>query len=456
MIQSLSPEHVVPYSKSTQSYALWSIGFYLLMFIPTALTLGKAPLDIAISGISVCFVLNAVVMNDWNWLKINWVPIALVTWIYYILISFQAIQPLTSLSAALPFGRFILFGVACQYWYLKDNTVQKHMITAIEFAVLFLTFNAWLQYFSGKDLLGIEPIGTRLTALSGKQVVGGYLVMMAWPVIIKWLMDVQNSNNSFQRRILIFFMVLAVFTLIPVTGERTSSLWLIMGLVMTYLLVPQTRIALFLITMPCFAILSIVMMFNADLAERMLVSTPNIIADTAKSSLNLNHEANNIYSKINQTALNLYLDKPLFGVGLKQFEIACQSAPSSINKVRDFYISTSGEQNKCNNSPQNMYLEFLVNTGTIGTILFLSLMSIWAWNIYQKKERISETIITQDKDNQYTITVRNNPIYIGVLIALCIRVFPFVTTTSFYFSWGGLTFWWMGCWLLAQLNNDNR
>ena len=104
----------------------------------------------------------------------------------------------------------------------------------------------------------------------------------------------------------------------------------------------------------------------------------------------------------------------------------------------------------CNNSPQNMYLEFLVNTGTVGTVLFLSLMAMWAWRFWSHRQLLSRSVSSSYRAGEsHQVICTTNPVLMGVFIALCLRVFPFVTTTSFYFSWGALTFWWMGAWLLA-------
>lgn len=422
-----------------RSEKLWLLAYIFLMLVPFGMIFGKAPIDIAISGVALTFIIHSYLENSWHWLTVRWVKVAIVLWIYYMLIAFQAIQVWVSFEGALTFIRFILFGIACQFWLLNRHRIRGHMVTAIELATFILLIAAWYQYFVGVDFFGNKIVrGYRLTALSGKQVVGGYLVMMSWPVIIKWFNYVNNKGSSLIKKMFYVVAIVSWIVLIPITGERTSTLWLLLGLALMFLFLPQLRKSFMIIIGSALLILSTIIIYTPNLYNRMFVSIPKIVYNAAHSTLDTNYQTNNVYSDINQGAIIMFKDKPWFGTGLKQHWIACTSKKDTKN---------------CTTTPQNMYLELITNTGILGTIIFAILMIIWIQYTWVRRARLSKTDSSYNDFGIYTTTIINDPIHLGVLIAFLIRIFPFVTTSSLYFSWSGITFWWMSAWLMAAIND---
>ena len=203
-----------------------------------------------------------------------------------------------------------------------------------------------------------------------------------------------------------------------------------------YLFLPQFRKYFYTVGLLSLVVTSVVFANKPILLERM-ASIPGIVANATFASIDVKHETNNVYSDLNQGAIIMFYDKPWLGTGLKQHAIACAT------KKLKF----------CTTTPQNMYLELLANTGLIGTVLFLALMLIWAQYMWHRRAKLSKTDIKFDKLGIYTTKIVNDPILLGVLICLLIRIFPFVTTSSLYFSWSGITFWWMGAWLMTALED---
>lgn len=440
---------------------LWWLALLCLMILPFGLVWGNASTDIPMTLIALLFVAHSVMHRDWAWWKIRWVPLAFVIWLYYIAISFQAIEVVLSLKGALAFGRFIFFGIACQHWLFSHARVRRWMLWAIAAACVFAAFDTWFQFLWGSDLFGVaarsgaswlHPIfpweqvgGARLNALSGRPKIGGTIIMMAGPALVYWLSMVSQPTYSTRKKIYAFLAAFMVLLIVPLTGERTSTMWMVLTALLAYLWVPQTRRALWYMVLPF--ILSIALVFHTlpALKNRMLGEIAPVVVNAANNAINHEHKSDNIYSALNRTAINLYLAHPIWGVGLKQFDKACRVAPDNINKMRP-YRPGGG----CNNSPQNIYLELMVNTGTVGTLLFLALMGMWAIALYRHRHAFVKCEMGRlDAQGINRMIIANQPVMLGVLVALALRLFPFVTTTSFYFSWGGLIFWWMGAWLLA-------
>ena len=75
-----------------------------------------------------------------------------------------------------------------------------------------------------------------------------------------------------------------------------------------------------------------------------------------------------------------------------------------------------------------------MGTGLVGTALFLGILICWCRRFWRARHLLSSLPIAQ-----------------GAMIALFVRVWPFASTTSFFTSWGGFTFWWMAAWVLASI-----
>jgi O-antigen ligase len=92
------------------------------------------------------------------------------------------------------------------------------------------------------------------------------------------------------------------------------------------------------------------------------------ISKSIISSNNIDKNDDNLkgdYLKIYYAAFHVFLNKPIFGAGLKSFLDECKKL--QIDNSKNFTCSTH---------PHNIYLEILVNQGVVGLILFLSYIAI--------------------------------------------------------------------------------
>ena len=69
------------------------------------------------------------------------------------------------------------------------------------------------------------------------------------------------------------------------------------------------------------------------------------------------------YGAIYITAYNIFLDNPIFGIGVKNYREECKNAKySEISATESFY--------RCSTHPHNTYLQILAETGIIGFSIF--------------------------------------------------------------------------------------
>ena len=200
------------------------------------------------------------------------------------------------------------------------------------------------------------------------------------------------------------------------TGERMALLELGLGLLLIFCLIKPLRLLMFIVG--SFTLLAAILLVthNPALWDRNVSQIHHSVVGFW----------DNDYGRIMRASWAIFSEHPLFGVGLKQY----------------FLISKSPHYlhfNAINSHVQNIYLEFLTGTGVVGCLLFGALLYFWIKQFWQHRTAI-----------------KTAPILIAVLIAFILRSWPFASTTSFFFAWGAITFWWMGAWLLASLEEKQH
>ena len=108
------------------------------------------------------------------------------------------------------------------------------------------------------------------------------------------------------------------------------------------------------------------------------------------------------------TSIDLFLDKPLIGSGIKSFRNQCSKKVHLPNRV-------------CENHPHNYFLEILNDTGLLGFLLIHYLVIYLLFNNY-KDYRVSEKLNSKI----------SNWVYLPIILSLFIHFFPIKSTGSFF------------------------
>ena len=72
-----------------------------------------------------------------------------------------------------------------------------------------------------------------------------------------------------------------------------------------------------------------------------------------------------------QTALNIFLDKPILGAGNKSFRLLCSQDKYSYNIIKFDEGERKGQSQGCATHPHNFYLQVLSENGLINLFLLL-------------------------------------------------------------------------------------
>lgn len=274
-------------------------------------------------------------------------------WCFYlIIISILSNNVFNSLESSLFYFRFGLFSWAVCFLISKNNQLLKYLMIVLNFSFLILIFDSFFQLIFGYNIVGIIHEGDRLSSFFGDEhVLGQYLVKFL-PILLmlnNFFLRENNALNIYQ-----IFLISNVGIVITASGERTSLGLFVISIIILFLLMKKNN-QYFLISLVIFIIIScLIIIVNEPLKKRII--------DTSYSQLNIKNSQIHIFSDQHErhfmSAIKMIKDKPLFGIGPKNFRIECNN--------EKYYV-----RDGCSTHPHNILLQLLAETGIVGTIPFL-------------------------------------------------------------------------------------
>ncbi|TAE82741.1 MAG: O-antigen ligase family protein [Alphaproteobacteria bacterium] len=386
---------------------------------PFFIFIGAAVSDVALCLTVLCFIVHCVRTRSWAWVTLPWMKAAASLWGYYILRSFWAEVPMEALGKSVASLRFLLYATALSVWVLRVPIAQRLLLRMLIGAVIIAGSDALIQYATGTNMTGHEVIigyagSIRLTGFFRDPKIGIVMVWLAFPVVTVLYHAAMQRDGIRQwlwRALILGGFMACIF----LTGERMAFLLALFGVLLWFLFSPSMRSSMKFIV-PLVAIGGVAMaMLAPESVERQFHSTHEKIAQLPQSD----------YGVIWRSSLMMIEQHPLFGVGAKHFRSACL-------KERYNFQETPTEFPRCNLHPHHLYLEWLTEAGAVGLLLFL-------WMVWEIGRRVC-----------HNVAVRlHNPLYLGLVIALAVRLWPLSTATSFFVTWSAIPFWLLLGWLLA-------
>ena len=338
-----------------------SIKNYFPYLLPLLLVFSRSLADITIVLISLLFLYHSYKNIGWYWVKEKWFCFALIFTIYCLTInSAMSIEPSETLAYSLFFVRWPIFAMALSYWILNDIQLLKKFFVSMTIVLIFIIFDTWWQFFFEQDLLGFKPSGNRLTGPFNELHVGMWLAKLALlPPLFLILYNKYNLKEQGNYLIYSFFIISTVLLLsVFITGERMSllltlaSIFIVfMGFIFAKLFSFKKVIILFLLS--CIAILFFALSFP-DTTQRAYFSSIEKILNWRTSD----------YGLVWQSAYDVWMQSPIFGVGLHKYREACEN----LGTYGSSYLNAIGS-GVCFH-PHNISLQLLSETGIVGFILF--------------------------------------------------------------------------------------
>ena len=329
----------------------------LVILLPIALIAGPAIPDIFLSFIALYFLIKSLNKKLWYYYKSPIVWGFLIFSFYGIVRSLFSNLPIESLTneGSMFYFRYIFFALGV--WYLTDNNpyLSKCLLYISLLCIFIVTFDGFYQYFNDVNLVGYKKFSPdRLTGFFGDEpIIGRYISYLS---IFVFALIYQNFSHSKKLIILsISFLVLSE-VIVFFSGERSPFFYLSLFSFLILIYIPNYRIYRLIGILTSIVILFSIMQINPKAKERIVDLSFNQISETKMPFLPYSelHERHYI------TALKIFKDSPLFGVGTNTFRYECE-------KEKYFY-----KIGGCTNHPHHFYIQVLAELGIVGFLFIAS------------------------------------------------------------------------------------
>ncbi|MDC0460761.1 O-antigen ligase family protein [Candidatus Pelagibacter sp.] len=265
------------------------------------------------------------------------------------------------------------------------------------------------EFFMGKNIFGQNSIMQgRLSSFTGEESVVGHFVLGFCLIFLS--SKYQLSKNIISNFLLAMFLIILAFLI----GERSNfiriSIIIIIFGYFVYNLNIKTKIL---------AILSFLILFFSIflfLSDQYKWRYYNHLELLFTKNGYIKYLDDSQYGAHRNVAKEIFLDNPIFGVGIKNFRV------ESANKKYDD-LEHKRNYLRVSNHPHELYYEFLSETGLFGLVCFLIF--------------ILTSIILSFK----SFTQNKNIYQFSALLVVIVSILPILPTGSFFATYSSSIFW---------------
>ena len=418
--------------------------FFLFMFIlvPVFLITGPALPDITISVCGIFFMFYFLFLKkNFNFIKDKFFIVTIIFWLSIIFISFFAIYKYKSFQDSIIFFRLLIIPTIGFFFFFNNKEKIKKAVTIIFVCVIFVLIDTLFQYFNynsefgfQNDILGFKSDWYgRLTGPFGNELIpGAYLSKFG---LLGYLFFVFVKDIKYKNLLEILYLSLIGFVCFA-SGERMALATYFLALFFLLIFLKSKRFVFFSsISLSIFLII-IVIIFHPFYNDYKVINSTHLhqgltiekyfdcpedplkkcnkIINLQPSFIKvLENFSSSAYGEIYSVGLNMFLDNPITGVGISNYQTSC----INISKYKDMMVNYD-----CASHPHNLYIQWLSEGGIITFVAFLFLL----FNILY-----------------FLFYGCNNNIFKFVSIACILILFwPIMSTGSLIKNWNGvLTFY---------------
>ena len=313
----------------------------------------------------------------------------------------------------------------------------------------FVCFDLMLQYITGSDLFGYKNIEQWHSGPFGDEMIAGtFLKNFSF---LSFFYIFNNFNKSKSNLIFSIFFITIHLSAALITSNRMPLLLFLFGCIIILVFVKNLRLIMSSGLLLFFIIFTLLIKFDSNLSTtyEKFIDDINIVklfknnqsksiqTSVEKSTSDKNKiekkepEKNDFlkysgYNRVFNTAIEMWKLHPVFGGGHKSFRIKCWKILSDdLDKIGARFDPKRPQKLSCGNHPHNYYLEFLAETGIVGTFLLV------AFFFFIIKNSLSYLIKNKKKIN----------FILPIFIIFFIEIWPLRSSGSFFTTWGATFFW---------------
>ena len=388
---------------------------YCIYLLPILLVTGPFLPDLFISICSVFFLIICFIRNDWRYFNNIFFKIFIIFYFYIFIRSLFYSLDFFVIKSSIFYIRFGIFSILIYFLCVFNINFFKNIIKIIFFTILFLTFDAFIQYYFNYNLIGIEKYSLdRISGFFGANAKLGSYIARMFPLSLIYFFLIENNKNNLTN-IKCYLFTVFIFLGVLITGERTSLFLFLLSLLLIYTLNKNSIKLLFINFTILFIIFFVFIKFDPILKNRIISHT--------KSQINITEGKLRIFSEEHEShyliSYKMFKDNIFFGQGPNSFKYLCSN-----DKFK------SKNNLGCATHPHNIYVQALAEIGIVGfCFLFLCFVFIY-FNIIKN---ITSNIIQKFKKNNFHLQI--------LLAAISLSLFPLVPTADLFNNWMSIIFY---------------
>jgi O-antigen ligase len=388
-------------------FTLYNLISILCAMVVPLLIIGPFLPDLIISVLSIIFLIYIYISEKKKIFQNNFFYFFLAFWLFCIISSLLSDNILFSLKSSFFYIRIAIFALLISYLIDQNKKILDYFYFTFFLTFSLLIIDGYLQYFTTKNLLGYNSLGSqnyrfRISSLFGDEyILGSYIVRLLPLYIALFFVRIKKFKHE---NYIFFFQLILLSVLIFLSGERASFILYIVGSFFMLLMVNK-----FFFYRLCILLISLILITSIifkDVAyrNRYLISPFDHIDKSVEKFF-----FSPIHDSLIKTAWNIFLHNKVFGTGPKTFRIECKN---------EKYVTAVSS---CQTHPHNFYAQLLAETGVVGfsflaaLLIYLVFISIKYLYIRIKKKKLIYT--------NYQICL-----FAGLLIT----VWPITTNGNFF------------------------
>jgi O-antigen ligase len=252
-------------------------------------------------------------------------------------------------------GMFLVGVSMCSLF--RHKKMLELLSTVIAITSFAWIFDGFIQYFFGKDLLGIPLNYGRVVGPFITSTHMGTLLSVMIPVVLKWL-------ERFGWWTMILYLA-SLAAIILLTGVRVDWVTYLAALILYFVWSKNGRIFFATVIFPMVIIIFFIMILGSSSANQRVSTFKDGIPKTYK-------EWNRLLSKrvdIWTTGLHMFEEHPVVGIGARAFTSAYQDY-----RTAGDYFDDSTQKKESPRHIHHPWFSILAETGIVGFVCFLGIV----------------------------------------------------------------------------------
>jgi O-antigen ligase len=373
----------------------WEKPFHTFWLLgPFFLLIERSPADAWLSILALSFAVRSLCQRNGAWLAHGWVRAAFIFWFVCLLSASLSSAPAYALSEAISWFRFPLFAMATVFWLGRDKRLIYAMLFSTGIGMMMMT-----GILTAEMLIEGQK-GGRLTWPYGDLVPGNYLAKVGLPAFC--VMVALAVGGKGKTSFLMGALTSVSLALSVLTGERINLIIRICAGVLAGVSWNFAWRKLALVTASFSLVILSVFMFQGSMEGRF---TTAILQDLPTG-------ASSDYYKVMGGGVMAFLDSPLLGIGTANYRDLCHD------------MLAEGSAFRCDNHPHNFYVQMLAETGILGFVAGLLMISALVFTLFRAGRA----------NNRNVAAATAYIVPLGLF-------FPLQSTADFFGQWNNIFLW---------------